>query len=252
MDLTTYLEILGPIAVGLVAVWLGYRNQLASLDREVRRKAYLDALAVLRKLASLIEYAERLNFVTWKLLREGDKPLTGSDRDRLLALESPIVQLLALAEYVGLHPDWSLLEGKARPVSTDKFTHLPGEIMRTILWKGESLVDPFNDAVLMALSGTRLTFTHRSQRQVETQNVLASGFRRLTQILFSFRSPANPNPVDWNLVDRIQSDTLTLVLKDVRVFGLPEFIVSGSHDRVDWPPEVLRERLGPPPPGNPD
>lgn len=241
MDLTTYLEILGPIAVGLVAVWLGYRYQLASLDREVRRKAYLNVLAVLRKLARLIEYAERLNFVTWKLLREGDKPLVGNERDRLLAVESPIVQLLALAEYVGLHPDWSLLEGTARPVSTDRFAHLPGEIMRSILWQGESLVDPFNDAVLMALSGTRLTFTHRSQRQVETQNVLAIAFKRLTEILFSFRSPATPNPVDWELVDKIQSDTLTLVLKDVGVFGLPKMIVSSSRDRVDWPPEVLHK-----------
>lgn len=130
MDYSPFIIGGAPIVVALVAVWLGYQYQLTSLDRETRRRAYLDAVSCLRRMAVLIEHAEQLNYVTWTVGQEADRmgnPKSKEVGPEILAL---LVRLLTVGEYAKVSPDWSLLDDPSRPEAVKLFVRIPGQIMR--------------------------------------------------------------------------------------------------------------------------
>lgn len=252
MDLATTFEIVGPIAVALLAVWLGFRYQLYALDRETRKHAYLDALLALLRLANLIQDREQLNFALWQLsnfARENgpDKPIGKAAEEFLASRNHWLVRSREICSRLGVEVDWSVIGDPTRVDLGDDLRTITSRFAGAVIRERERLRIESNRATLHAASVTQLGIfwgfvPRRSEVQLSTAASLHSTYRVLDGVLRSFElDQIGPHPVDWDTIDSALAEAQTAALTDLGTLGHMRFSLVEHRERPPWPPEILEE-----------
>jgi hypothetical protein len=251
MDPTTLIVVLAPLAVSLFAVWLGFRYQLYSLDRETRKRAYLDSLDCLQGMADLIESQEQICFAGWLVATSLTVPEAEvRSGEKLRAFEDSLihwtVRSLEICSRFGLQVDWTVVGHLDQTDWGKEFLQMKSRFTASVLHQQELFRQRFNRSLVAAFSVTRLGvfwrfIPKRSENERRTLGALQAAHTRLGEIIRAFPiDPRVPNPVDWDSVNGLLRTAQTAAFADIGTLGHMSLGLLSGREKVPWPDTVLK------------
>jgi hypothetical protein len=239
MDLLDYVAIFGPLAVALVAVWLGYRYQMVVADREVRREAYVRILGHVGRMMDCVEQVERLSFVSY-LVRELDEAPGELDAERSAKARFAVAAAIDLATTIDPRFGWEDLPTSDSEVF--RFVHeRPGHIWSMIHARFEEERRRLRDEKPRVLLGRTRLWESRSGVHLfgalpALEFYLASLFHRIDE--------DTAGRVDWAPVERLFLTVQQAAVRDLHVPTRFSVGLIQNREQLPWPEGTPAIKVG--------
>jgi hypothetical protein len=250
MDWESWVLFLSPLAVALVAVWLGYLYQIVSLDRETRKTAYLSALGSLKRLEDLVEYAEQINFASWAPSQPwtpapGQPAGTTVNGVPLGVVDWILKRSTEICGRFGLETDWWFLRTQDRQNWETNFQAVQNRLFGAILREQQTERMNFNVSIVQASSVTRaakfrLLGGKGGKTHFETVLKLSKIYPSLDGVLDkilqnTIRPDVKPSPVEWAGVDAEIDQVTDASFLDIGTRQNVGSWLKQAHTPVPWP-----------------
>jgi len=237
VDAVTWLEVGAPLAVALLAVWLGYLYQRKVFDRDKRRDSYIEAYSTLTRMTELVSHQEAVEFQSWfsKQMLTTKRISSGP---LLARIDSYFREMAWRGGLLGIEVDYSILDPKDPKVPNEKLGRLPQQIMGRLLFEEEQLRQRMQRAILMVSSGTRVGIFHHPTKTIDVISKEIRAWSYLEAVFFSLVDPDSPCRVDWSGVDGMLSSVKTAAFQEIGITDHMRLTDVWSRRGVPWPAEI--------------